>query len=391
MNIIILGIDGYIGWPLAIKLAKLGHNVYGMDSLVRRERVKMLGSNSLTDIVDVFDRNIYLNDLSKNRDKDRILYSSLENISNDFLVNWLKKISPDAIVHLAEQPSAPYSMKNVITSVHTQQQNIIGTLKLLWAIKEACLNTHLIKLGTMGEYGQPDCDIPEGIIPDNCISKWYDNICEMKGMLFPRNPGSFYHLSKVHDTYNIKFACDTWGLRSTDIMQGILYGLSDACTPYELTRFDYDEYFGTVINRFIVQALINHPLTIYGDGTQKRALLTLNDALNCITIAINNPPNFGSYRTWNQFESYYSINRLALHVKKAAKVNNLPEVKFIHMDNIRNEAQKHYYNPENRILKALGYIPTTDIQAEINKIMGQLTSCKGRVIKDVILPKTRWL
>lgn len=303
----------------------------------------------------------------------------------------------DTIVHLAEQPSAPWSMINAEHAKVTQQENVLGTLDLLWAMKEECPNAHLVKIGTMGEYGTPDCDIPEGRIPVNCLSgsQWNDSRvyqnCKMQGLLFPRSPGSFYHLSKVHDTHNIKFACDTWGLRSTDIMQGVLFGVrvTGDEPEEELTRFDYDEYFGTVINRFCAQALIEHPLTVYGLGNQQRGFLPLKDSIQCLTIAIENPPQEGEYRTWNQFENVYSINKLADMVcRRATELGYHASIK--HIPNPRTELEEHYYNPHCQTLFDLGYNPTKDIELEIRNLLTDLEPYKDRIIKSVIMPKTSW-
>ena len=243
---------------------------------------------------------------------------------------------------------------------------------------------------TMGEYGCPDCDIPEGVIPRECMkddpeATWD---CPMSGLLFPRSPNSFYHLSKVHDTYNIKFACDTWGLRSTDIMQGVVFGLTET-DEVKVTRFDYDEYFGTVINRFCAQAIINHPLTVYGKGNQVRGFLPLKDSIQCLTLIIEQPPYEGEYRTLNQFENIYSINNLANMVHKGATFLGLkPSVH--HLPNPRTESDKHYYSPKHQKLFTMGYRPTTDIQGEVTKLIKQLMPYEGRVIKKVIMPETKW-
>lgn len=387
MKIIVLGADGYIGYPLTLHLLNLGHEVATLDNEIRRQRVRGIRSNSLTEISKWYERKEYLK--SKVGYLGNFAFHLGKNDPN-YLRIYLKDIKPDAIVHLAEQPSAPWSMIDPYKAATTQQENVIGTLHLLWAMKEECPNAHLVKLGTMGEYGTPDCVIPEGKIPKDCINikgrHWPE--CSMQGLLFPRTAGSFYHLSKVHDTYNIEFCCRNWGLRSTDIMQGVVFGLMST-EPEEITRFDYDEYFGTAINRFCAQAIIEHPLTVYGKGNQKRGFLPLKDSIECLTIALNNPPEEGEYRTLNQFESVYSINELADIVCRSAKVWGL-QVGSQHISNPRKEAEDHYYNPIREKLPALGYEPTVDIEGEVTELIGQLLPFKDRVKKDVILPRTKW-
>jgi UDP-sulfoquinovose synthase len=255
---------------------------------------------------------------------------------------------------------------------------------------EVCPNAHLIKLGTMGEYGVPDCDIPEGEIPEECLGRDMPEgmTCPMAFLPFPRSPNSFYHLSKVHDTHNIIFACRNWGLTSTDIMQGVVFGITDT-EQQLLTRLDYDEHFGTVINRFLAQSLINYPLTVYGSGQQTRGYLPLKDSIQCLNIAIDNPPTPGTYRTLNQFENIYSVNELANMVSKASrKAGFTPSIQ--HISNPRKEADSHYYNPAHQRLFDLGYKPTTDIQGELDNLVETLYPYRNRVIKSAIMPRTKW-
>jgi len=395
MRILILGSDGYIGYPLTLHLLKKGHTIAGLDNLSRRARIKNLGGNSLTPIEEPSMREAYLKSTF-------IKYYgrstwTLHEFSYPNVINMLDNFKPDAIVHLAEQPSAPWSMKQWGFATQTQLQNIIGTLQLLWAIHKQCPEAHLVKLGTMGEYGTPNCDIPEGRIPEECIAGHIIDMCPetfspalkcpMSGLIFPRTAGSFYHLTKVHDTLNIEFACRNWGLRSTDIMQGVLFGLVGE--THELTRFDYDEYFGTAINRFCAQALCGMPLTVYGKGNQTRGFLPLKDSLQCLTLALEQPPKLGEYRTLNQFENIYKINDLATMVCKAADQLGIG-AKINHIPNPRLEAENHYYNPDHQNLFNMGYEPTTDIQNEILQLLDKLLPFSDRIIKDVIMPVTNW-
>ena len=396
MKILILGSDGYIGYPLTLHLLNKQHEVWGIDNGSRRRRVREIGGDSLTPIPSIMER---VNQLKFNyRNFHNNFDLTLSQTASEYIKQLLLTIQPDCIVHLAEQPSAPWSMRDVQFARATQMENVIGTLDLLWAMKEACPDAHLVKIGTMGEYGTPECDIPEGRIPPSPCKYTQGNgalselgECPMWGLLFPRSPGSFYHLTKVHDTYNIKFCCDTWGLRSTDIMQGVLFGVKVTGdeTEDQLTRFDYDEYFGTCINRFVAQALIGHPLTVYGKGGQTRGYLPLKDSIQCLTIAIENPPKEGEYRTWNQYETIYSVNGLAdLVWDKAQELEY--EVEIEHISNPRAEKESHYYNHANQTLLNLGYKPTTNIGSEIYKMIQSLEPYKNRIIKDVIMPKTKW-
>jgi len=394
MKVMVLGYDGYIGFPLTQHLLKRGHEVFGVDNGSRRQRVKDLESNSLTPITD-----FYLRKSRLASNKNWLGATSVNiGIANPvYLKHILQKIKPDAIVHLAEQPSAPWSMKSPFNASITQQENVLGTLHLLWAMKDECPEAHLVKLGTMGEYGTPECDIPEGIVPEKCLagidyklsntqSGTEEVKCPLSGLLFPRSPGSFYHLSKVHDTHNIHFACNNWGLRSTDIMQGVVFGLNECKNELDLTRFDYDECFGTAINRFCAQALADIPLTVYGSGNQTRGFLPLKDSIQCLTIALEKPPELGEYRTLNQFESIYSINDLADMVAKSCELT----VSIQHLDNPRKEAEKHYYNPDHDKLFKMGYKPTTDIEGEIIKLLCALRPYKDLIKKHVIMPRINW-
>lgn len=411
-RILILGIDGYIGYALALDLINKGYEVCGLDNLSRRRLVNEVGSESLIPIAPISQRMRYLRGIPNFVDS----VACIELRDHYLIKRVLKEYKPDTIIHLAEQPSAPWSMKNARSAIETQVDNVAGTLALLWAMKEECPEAHLIKLGTMGEYGTPNCDIPEGVIPrqpclhigsmeltDEELEDLVDprpghggiirleKKCPMKGLPFPRSPGSFYHLSKVHDTHNIIFACKIWGLRSTDIMQGVVFGLHkyNDLGINETTRFDYDQYFGTVINRFCVQAITGHNLTVYGNGNQIRGFLPLKDSIQCLNIVIENPPKAEKYRTFNQFGVTHSINELALCVKQACKKLSFG-VGIDYLKNPRVEADKHHYNPSNEGLLTLGYKPTTEIIGEIHKLIKYLLQFQNEVREDVIIPTTKW-
>jgi len=394
-KVLVLGNDGYIGYPLTIHLLKRGYTVFGIDDKSRRRRVSEVGSDSLTPIASAWERKLYLKTFKNFADQVDL---SLGFDSPGFIRGILSVFKPDTIIHLAEQPSAPWSMKSVQHATETQKENVIGTLHLLWAIKEACPEAHLIKLGTMGEYGTPPCIIPEGYIPYTCLEELKpgkiiriedSRTCPMADLLFPRTAGSWYHLSKVHDTHNIEFACRNWGLRSTDIMQGVVFGLMPTSEDVEITRFDYDEYFGTVINRFCVQALIGHPITPYGKGGQTRGFLTLKDSITCLTIALENPPKQGEYRTLNQFAMTCSVDELAIIVKECASELGL-SAEVLHIENPRKEMEEHYYLPVHHKLKDLGYKPTTNLKCEITSLLKDLIHYTDNVKEEVIDPTTKW-
>jgi UDP-sulfoquinovose synthase len=384
LNILVLGIDGYIGWPLAMHLAKRGHKVSGIDNLSRRVNVNRVGSISAIPIRGIEERTISFN---KMYNKDISFYQG-DILEYDFLCDTITNTHPHAIVHLAEQPSAPFSMIDRSHANYTHRNNVEGTLNLIYAIKEIAPESHLIKLGTMGEYGyDSDIDIPEGFF----------NI-EYKGrratLPFPRQPGSMYHLTKVHDSANTHFACRLWGLRATDVMQGVVYGTrsSEMIDDTLLTRFDFDESFGTVLNRYCAEAVIGHPLTPYGQGKQKRGFIDLIDSIQCLTIAIEQPAARGEYRVFNQLDEVYSVTELAEYVVEAGRNFGL-DVKIGFVQNPRKEKEHHYYNVEHENLKKLGFKPTRTIMETLHIMLEDLLKYKDRIMerREVILPKTRWV
>ena len=383
MKILILGMDGYIGWALALKQLSLGNDVFGIDNLSRRKHVKEMGSDSAIPILSIKDRIDFL----KTRYPNRVDFASGDLLDDEFIDGVMQKFTPDVIVHLAEQPSAPFSMIDQEHNIYTQKNNVIGTLNLLHSIKRHVPRSHLIKLGTMGEYGyEHGLEIPEG---------FYD--IDFRGkkarVPYPRLAGSWYHWSKVHDSNNIMFACKLWGIKSTDIMQGIVYGTKTdgMVSESEHTRFDFDEAFGTVINRFCAQAVIGHPLTVYGLGGQTRGFLALNDSIQCISLLIDNPPQDGEYRVVNQFAHQYSVKELAEKIQTAGSKIGL-DVTINHAKNPRKEAEKHYYKADHEILKSLGFIETRNLDQEINIMLDHLLRYKHRIEerKQVIVKNILW-
>src|SRR2546425_5161313 len=271
MKIAVLGGDGYCGWATALYLSQRGHSVAIVDNFLRRLWDHELGAQTLTPIRPLMDRVRVWQNLT-----GKTIELFVGDVADyDFLANTFKSFEPEAVVHFAEQRSAPYSMIDRKHAVFTQVNNVVGTLNVLFALREFLPDCHLIKLGTMGEYGTPNIDIEEGFIE-----------IEHKGrkdvLPFPKQPGSFYHLSKVHDSHNIMFACRTWKLCSTDLNQGVVYGVRTEETqldPRLATSFHYDEIFGTVLNRFCVQAVVGIPLTVYGVGGQTRGVLNIREPL----------------------------------------------------------------------------------------------------------------
>ncbi|KKN02882.1 hypothetical protein LCGC14_1113230 [marine sediment metagenome] len=391
MKILILGIDGYLGWPLAQYLANKGHEVSGVDDYSRRQFVKEMRSDSAIPIAPMFKRREAFQDYYgyKPDFMEFNIYTSPIH-----LISMIRQVKPDTIVHFAEVPSAPFSMHSLQRARYVMTNNVIGTLGLLYAMKEAAPEAHLLKLGTMGEYGTPNCDIPEGFFHLTAMSK-KDDVLRTAKLPFPRQAGSWYHWSKVHDSNNIMFACNIWGLRSTDIMQGVVYGtwieeMED--DPRMRTRLDYDESFGTVLNRFVCQAIIGHPLTVYGDvGKQTRGFLPLGDSMQCLTLAIENAPEPGEYRVFNQFEDVYSVIQLAEKVKAICSEIGM-DVAIAHYEAPRVEAQEHYYNPENQKLLDLGYKPDMDMDAVIRIMIADLLPNKDRIKshKHVLIPEIFW-
>src|SRR3989338_7960738 len=311
MRVFIAGIDGYLGWALTLHLASRGHTIGGADNFSRRKWVEEVDGESIIPIHSISER---LSVFQEHYHKSITFYEG-DLCDYTFVKNSLEDFKPDAIVHLGEMPSAPYSMIDVRHAVFTQTNNLVSTLNILFAIRDTSPDAHLIKLGTMGEYGTPNIDIPEGFFEIEYRGR--------KDILpFPRQAPSWYHWSKVHDSNNIMFACKIWGLRATDIMQGVVYGTRFYDTPEDerlFTRFDIDQCFGTVVNRFCAQAVIAHPLTLYGKGYQRRGFLPLRDSIQCLAIALEKQPKQCEYRVLNQFAEVYGLTEIALKVQKVGK------------------------------------------------------------------------
>jgi UDP-sulfoquinovose synthase len=381
MRVLILGGDGYLGWPTAMRFSARGHEVSVVDNFSRRRWVEAQGSDSLTPIATLEERIAAWTEVSE---KDITSYvGSIED--PEFLEQVIIETKPEAIIHYGEQPSAPYSMASREQAVETQQANVIGNLNLLFFMRDHVPDAHLVKLGTMGEYGTPNIDIEEGYIE-----------IEHKGrkdtLPFPKLPGSLYHLSKVHDSHNIHFACRIWGLRATDLNQGVVYGIETdetALDPRLVTRFDYDGVFGTVLNRFCVQAVIGKPLTVYGKGGQTRGFLNIRDTLQCVELAVETPADAGEFRVFNQFTEQFSVRQLAELVKSSAGELNL-EVDIDEHDNPRVEMEEHYYNAVHDKLQALGLDPALLGDELVRSMLNAISDNRDRIVESAIEPNATW-
>lgn len=384
MRIVIAGIDGYLGWPLALHLAARGHEVAGIDRFLRRAWVEEMGGTSAIPVASWSERAACF----ASRFGRPLVFRDGDLCDYPVVHELLASFRPDAIVHLGEMPSAPYSMMDVAHAVFTQRNNVESTLNLLFAMRDVAPDAHLVKLGTMGEYGTPNLDIPEGFFE-----------VEYRGrkdrLPFPRQANSWYHLSKVHDSANVTFACRVWGLRSTDIMQGVVYGTRveamDLDDPRCRTRLDFDQCFGTALNRYCAQAVIGEPLSVYGTGGQKRGFLPLRDSIQCLTLALENPPAQGEYRVFNQFEDVYDVATLAAKVQAVGRALGL-DPRVVHLENPRTEIERHHYKPDHEHLLALGYRPTRDMDTELADVLADLIPHRERIAerRAVLAPDIRW-
>ncbi|MEW6059372.1 MAG: NAD-dependent epimerase/dehydratase family protein [Actinomycetota bacterium] len=382
MRILILGGDGYLGWATSMHFSRRGHDVHAVDNYLRRRMHDEIGTDSLTPIPESLPARAAA---WKEVTGLEIGVTEGDLLDFDLVERVIRDFQPEAIVHYGEMPSAPYSMIDREHATFTQHNNVIGTLNVLWAMAELAPDAHLVKLGTMGEYGTPNIDIEEGFIEIN-----HNGRSDI--LPYPKMAGSFYHLTKVHDSHNIHFACRIWGLRSTDLNQGVVYGIQTEETeldPRLATRFDYDEVFGTALNRFCLQAVIGYPLTAYGKGGQTRGYLNIIDTLQCVELAVLNPPAAGEYRVFNQFTERFSIMDLAEMVSEVGRSLGYP-VEVDHIDNPRVEAEDHYYNPTHTRLLDLGLKPHLLSAEVIESMFAAIERYKDRIITDRIMPRTRW-
>jgi len=381
MRIAVLGGDGYCGWATALYLSQKGHSVAIVDSFVRRQWDFELGVQTLTPIRALPDRlRAWHEHTGKAID---LLIGDVTDY--EFLSSAIKEFEPEAVVHFAEQRSAPYSMIDRKHAAFTQVNNVVGTLNLLFALREFAPDCHLVKLGTMGEYGTPNIDIEEGYIEIEHNGR--------KDVLpYPKQPGSFYHLSKVHDSHNIMFCCKVWKLRATDLNQGVVYGTVTDETAIDealINRFDYDEVFGTVLNRFCVEAAVGHPLTVYGKGGQTRGFLDIRDTVRCVEIACAHPAAPGEFRVFNQFTEQFSVLGLARMVQAAGKKMGL-KVEIDHIPDPRVEAEAHYYNAKNSKLVDLGLQPHHLSDSLLDSLLNSAIGYRDRIDASLFMPQVNW-
>ncbi|MFS8779535.1 NAD-dependent epimerase/dehydratase family protein [Synechococcus sp. W55.1] len=381
MKVLVIGGDGYCGWATALHLSNRGYEVAILDSYVRRLWDLQLGVSTLTPIAQLEQRV----DCWKGLTGKDIPIFVCDVTNYEALISCMRRFPPEAIVHFGEQRSAPYSMISREHAVMTQVNNVVGTLNILYAIKEEFPDCHLVKLGTMGEYGTPNIDIEEGYLT-------IEHNGRKDTLPYPKQPGSMYHLSKVHDSHNIHFACRVWGLRATDLNQGVVYGVLTEETGMDevlINRLDYDGVFGTALNRFCIQAAVGHPLTVYGKGGQTRGFLDIRDTVRCVELAIAHPAEPGQFRVMNQFTEQFSVEQLALLVQKAGATMGL-KVEINHLENPRVELEEHYYNAKNTKLLDLGLQPHYLSDSLLDSLLNFALKYKDRVDVRQILPKVKW-
>ncbi len=378
MRVLVLGGDGYLGWPTALHLSARGHQVGIVDNFARRGYDHELGAGTLVPIFSMKERLATWRRISGHH-----IEAHIGDLTDaPFVDGVVERFAPEAVVHFAEQRSAPYSMIDRNHCVYTQVNNVVGTLNLLYALAEHAPDCHLVKLGTMGEYGTPNIDIEEGFI--EITHRGRTDL-----LPYPMQPGSFYHLSKVHDSHNIRFACRIWGTRATDLHQGIVYGVqTDETTldPQLATRFDYDAVFGTVLNRFIVEAGIGQPRSVYGSGGQTRGLLDIRDTLACVELAVLNPAEPGEYRVFNQFTESFSVLQLAEHVARLSPKKTTID----HIPDPRVEKEEHYYRAAHTKLLDLGLKPHLLSDTLIESLFHVVEKYQERVDLSAIPPTVNW-
>ncbi len=381
MRLLILGGDGYLGWPTAMHLSQRGHEIMVVDNYFRRRACTEFNCEPLLQVPNLHQRA----DLWQALTGYNIRVEVGDVCNYPFITQVFKDFGPDAVVHYAEQPSAPYSMLNRDAAAFTLTNNLVSTLNLIHAVAENNPHCHIVKLGTMGVYGTPNIDIEEGYLQ-----------VEYKGrkhkFLYPKSPGSLYHLTKSQDGDMLYFYCRIWDMRVTDLNQGPVYGLEingslldDRLAPI----FNYDDIFGTVLNRFVAQAVSDFPLTVYGKGGQTRGYLNIKDTLACVELALLNPPDRGQYRVFNQFVETFTVLELAEKTQQAAKELGL-KVKINSIPNPRREEEEHYYNPSHTGLLSLGLEPhflTTEVLAGMLSVVQRH---RERVNLDLVMPRVTW-
>lgn len=381
MKVLILGGDGYLGWPTAMHLSQYGHEVRVVDNYLRRRVCMEEDVPALYPVPNLHERAKIWKGIS-----GKTIDVQIGNLSDwDFCSSIFEDYVPDTVIHYAEQPSAPYSMLGRRQADLTLNNNIKVTGNVIFAVREYCPKAHIVKLGTMGEYGTPNIDIEEGWLDINHKGR-------TQRFLYPRQASSLYHTTKVMDTDLLWFYVRTWGLRVTDLMQGPVYGIfTDESEGDErlLPFFNYDELFGTAVNRFVVQAAAGVPLTVYGKGGQTRGYLDIRDTLSCVRLCAENAPEEGELRIFNQFVETFSVNDLASRVKESGKRLGI-EVQVNNIENPRKEAEEHYYNPAHSGLLELGLTPHCLTDDFLDNLLGYIVSKKNMIRKDAIFRNVKW-
>lgn len=381
MRVLILGGDGYLGWPTAMAFASRGHNVTVIDNYLRRKIAVETGSEALLPNPELFKRADIFHSISGHRIRveigDCTDYGILSAIFKD--------LRPEAVVHYAEQPSAPYSMIDYDCARKTLNNNINTTFNLIWAVMEYAPECHIIKLGTMGEYGTPNIDIEEGWIE-------IERNGRKETFLYPRQAGSLYHTTKVLDTDLLWFYVRTYGIRVTDLMQGPVYGVSTEEAELDerlFPNFHYDDIFGTVVNRFLVQAVAGVPLTVYGKGEQIRGYININDTIQCVELVMKNPPKKGELRIFNQFTEKFTVNEIAEKISRVGNEMKL-NVKIMSIVNPRKEKEEHYYNVRHDGLLKLNLKPAYMTDEVLRGMMSKVIKYKDRIDNGKIMPRVSW-
>jgi len=381
MRVIVFGADGYLGWPTSMKFASDGHEVIAVDNYLRRKMALETDSEPLMNNPNLTTRA----DIYKSFTDQTIKIKIGDCTNYQFIQKLFKEFKPEAVIHYAEQPSAPYSMIGHKEASLTLNNNLDSTLNIIFGVIEEVPDCHIIKLGTMGEYGTPNIDIEEGWIE-------IDHNGRKDTFLYPRQTGSLYHTTKIMDTDLLWFYVRTYGIKVTDLMQGPVYGLSTTESDLNdnlLPNFHYDDIFGTALNRFLVQSVAGIPLTVYGEGGQTRGYLNINDTMQCVSLSMLEPPNKGDLRIFNQFTEIFSVNALAEKVKTVGNSMGL-NVDVKNYPNPRKEAEDHYYNPKHTGLMELGLKPNYLTDDVIYGMLEKIIQYKDNIVSNRILPRISW-
>jgi len=393
-HVLVLGGDGYLGWPTAMYFSLRGYEVTVVDSYFRRNACTELDTGMLYPVPTLVERARIWHE--KTGKEIKVVIGDLAH--PDFMrrlfdgrvkYNWTLQPSftgvPDTVVHYAEQPSAPYSLMDYEYADITLVNNLRVTNNLLWAVRDYARDTHVIKLGTMGEYGTPNIDIEEG---------WLD--IEHKGrkdrFLFPRQAGSLYHTTKIMDTDLMWFGVRMWDIKVTDLMQGPVYGVETEESEIDerlKTIFNYDEIFGTIVNRFITQAVVGYPLTVYGGGGQTRGYLNIRDTLQCVHMAEKTPAKTGELRIFNQIMETLSVNQLAEMTQRVGNSRG-HDVTIKSLPNPRKEAEEHYYNPACQGLQDIGVKPHYLTDEVMDRMFQVVEQYRSSIRKEVIFKGIQW-